>query len=528
MKASNNQQGQTVLDSHSSGDLVTPKVLSECQRNHPLAESTDVSNSVEGKSEPSVVLVAKRLTNSDASSGRIILPRVAVEMNLSFVVAYRHYGLNVRDANGEMHEFVVKSWANGSESRRVFVLEGVGKFLKQYHVGVGDVVGICSRGEEFLVEVNTEEVKQAANSTGRSSAASTPTGAAALHRNHKFSFGKPLAGGHARHSFEGVRCSRSSKCTKLPGHPGFCSGPKAATHKGAALAFQQAAISEASSQEMEWSSWDNFGVDVAEAGDDAHQDGVDQVFVDEATVFQDMQQLPDGLQRLIYIPQRAKVVKQLTEYDLSSRRIVLPADQVSSGFLLSEGVSVHTLAAVDESQGWHFPNVRSWKSVTGKSGYFMEDGSGFLAARGARPGDYFMVYRDSIRSPPKMLVLDGDTCQVKRTIHGPDAEIDFLSLPILLLPYGEHRDLSDGAVSMVKEVKRWHQGRLGGCIKSVCCLLEQGHTGNCCFQERKRCRAMYEGSEYESSRTPAHRERRASRFAAGKADPLVSLLHLLE
>lgn len=47
------------------------------------------------------VLVAKQLTNSDAGSGRIILPRVAVESNLSFVLGYRHYALAVRDCNGE-------------------------------------------------------------------------------------------------------------------------------------------------------------------------------------------------------------------------------------------------------------------------------------------------------------------------------------------------------------------------------------------------------------------------------------------
>lgn len=46
------------------------------------------------------VLVAKCLTNSDASSGRIILPRVAVETNLPFVLGYRHYALPVRDCRG--------------------------------------------------------------------------------------------------------------------------------------------------------------------------------------------------------------------------------------------------------------------------------------------------------------------------------------------------------------------------------------------------------------------------------------------
>jgi hypothetical protein len=48
------------------------------------------------------VLVAKCLTNSDASSGRIILPRVAVETNLPFVTPYRHYALPVTDCQGEL------------------------------------------------------------------------------------------------------------------------------------------------------------------------------------------------------------------------------------------------------------------------------------------------------------------------------------------------------------------------------------------------------------------------------------------
>lgn len=90
------------------------------------------------------MLVAKCLTNSDAASGRIILPRVAVETNLPFVLGYRHYALSVRDAGGRRHEFVIKSWANGTEHRRVFVLEGAADFLRGQRVSVGDAVGICT------------------------------------------------------------------------------------------------------------------------------------------------------------------------------------------------------------------------------------------------------------------------------------------------------------------------------------------------------------------------------------------------
>lgn len=56
------------------------------------------------------VLVAKALTNSDAGSGRVILPRLAVESNLPFVVGYRHYALSCRDDAGRVHALTIKSW----------------------------------------------------------------------------------------------------------------------------------------------------------------------------------------------------------------------------------------------------------------------------------------------------------------------------------------------------------------------------------------------------------------------------------
>jgi hypothetical protein len=39
---------------------------------------------------------------------------------------------------------MIKSWANGTEHRRVFVLEQAGEFLRSNGVGVGDAVGICT------------------------------------------------------------------------------------------------------------------------------------------------------------------------------------------------------------------------------------------------------------------------------------------------------------------------------------------------------------------------------------------------
>lgn len=39
---------------------------------------------------------------------------------------------------------MIKSWANGTEHRRVFVLEQAAEFLRSHGVGVGDAVGICT------------------------------------------------------------------------------------------------------------------------------------------------------------------------------------------------------------------------------------------------------------------------------------------------------------------------------------------------------------------------------------------------
>ena len=42
----------------------------------------------------------------------------------------RSYSLPVKDCGGRTWEFVIKSWANGTENRRVYVLEQTGEYLK--------------------------------------------------------------------------------------------------------------------------------------------------------------------------------------------------------------------------------------------------------------------------------------------------------------------------------------------------------------------------------------------------------------
>ena len=48
------------------------------------------------------------------------------------ILVCRSYSLPVKDQAGGKWEFVIKSWANGTENRRVYVLEQTGEFLKVF------------------------------------------------------------------------------------------------------------------------------------------------------------------------------------------------------------------------------------------------------------------------------------------------------------------------------------------------------------------------------------------------------------
>lgn len=108
------------------------------------------------------VLAAKKLTASDIKNSRAILPRLAIENNMPFVMAYRAYGLCLPDDRGQEWDVVIKSWANGRSDfasphqkrrldRRVFVLEGIAPFLAAHGLTVGSIFGIVVvNGELFL------------------------------------------------------------------------------------------------------------------------------------------------------------------------------------------------------------------------------------------------------------------------------------------------------------------------------------------------------------------------------------------
>jgi hypothetical protein len=105
-----------------------------------------------GQNAP-LVLAAKVLTESDIKQSRAILPRIAVESNLPFLLGYRTFGLVMADAAGIQWEFTVKSWANGradraqserKKDRRVYVVEQMARYLTSHQLGVGDVIGIVA------------------------------------------------------------------------------------------------------------------------------------------------------------------------------------------------------------------------------------------------------------------------------------------------------------------------------------------------------------------------------------------------
>jgi hypothetical protein len=173
------------------------------------------------------ILVAKRLTNSDVSKGRILLPRAAVEANLSFAIGRAH-SLTARDHLSQSWEFTLQSWANGMESRRVYVLEHAGDYIRHHTLKLDDVIGIsCTAEGEFLVEYNTDEVCSAAETQQAARGQGTPAPPVQLPQ------GCPApAGINPLIQHNSGRCTRSEYCNKPAGHPGFCMRTPGAAARG--------------------------------------------------------------------------------------------------------------------------------------------------------------------------------------------------------------------------------------------------------------------------------------------------------
>ncbi len=422
------------------------------------------------------VLVAKTLTNSDAASGRVILPRVAVETNL-VAAAARHTALAVRDAAGRRHALVLKSWANGAEHRRVWVLEQAGEALRAHSAGVGDAVGLCAGpGGELLLRVNTPEVRAAAAAGGgaRFAPGRAPGGAPA---------GAAAAAAAAR-------CGRSNHCAKAVGHAGFCSGPKAAAAAAAATAAPgraapgRAAPSAADSDAPSDTDGGRGAVGASgrsaaprAAGYSSDETAATTLHAPGAAAAAGAAAgaaLPPGAPPLARLPVGALLSKTLTAYDLSSRRVILPAAAVEAALPAARAAEALTLAAVDESGGWRLPALRAWVTVTGARGYALEGAAGFLAARRAAPGDALVAWRAAAGAPPRLEVRAGGPGGAARRPRAPDAPLTFAAAPLLLgggAAPGVQPAFAGAATAAAAAPAACH--RTAGCNKAA------GHQGFC-------------------------------------------------
>jgi hypothetical protein len=139
------------------------------QHNNRAAAQAAAAAEAEGVFK--AVLVAKVLTKSDASSKRIILPRIAIEANLPHLTSGgggfgqgRALHFPALDRAGREWPLCIKAWANGANPKPVFVLEGgVGELMKTHRLGPGDVVGVlASEDGRHFVHWNTDQVRDAA------------------------------------------------------------------------------------------------------------------------------------------------------------------------------------------------------------------------------------------------------------------------------------------------------------------------------------------------------------------------------
>lgn len=93
--------------------------------------------------ESRCVLVVKALTRSDATTRRMILPRISIEANLPEAVGAGSYCIAAHDTKGRVWDFVLRSWSNGHNPKPVYVLEHISDFIREYDVREGDVMGLC-------------------------------------------------------------------------------------------------------------------------------------------------------------------------------------------------------------------------------------------------------------------------------------------------------------------------------------------------------------------------------------------------
>lgn len=128
---------------------LTPEHGSEREKTEAIREKTPAHDEFDDEAMATIedVIVAKALTRSDASTRRVILPRIAVEANLPEAIAVMPPGgsfpLNAVDKHGRLWDLVLQAWSNGHNPKPVYVLEHVSEYMKMYGLREGDIIGVC-------------------------------------------------------------------------------------------------------------------------------------------------------------------------------------------------------------------------------------------------------------------------------------------------------------------------------------------------------------------------------------------------
>ncbi|KAA6418689.1 MAG: hypothetical protein FRX49_11342, partial [Trebouxia sp. A1-2] len=301
----------------------------------------------------SVVLFAKALTASDcctsiSKGGRITIPRVAVESNLPSVADKKHHEVVAWDANDIEWTFVIKSWPNGGENKRVYVMEKTAPYMRRNKMKIGDVIAITRRPDAQLgVECNSEAALHAI-SQGRGRA----TGCANL---------------TAAETIAAQRCLRNSACSKPLGHAGFCdNGKPAAVLRHNPLAGLAAVAEQASNG--------SAGYGQARASPKGRTLAADR---------------PPSSQS----PQGMLVGKFLTKADVEQCRVVLPRMAMEANMPEVVDAKLLHVDLLDES-GITWPVMLSMScSGIAKRMFILEKIGVYLQQHNLKPGDCIAIKR---------------------------------------------------------------------------------------------------------------------------------------
>ncbi|CAL8468833.1 g8374 [Coccomyxa elongata] len=99
-------------------------------------------------------LFSKQLTASDTNKlGRIILPRQAVEHFLPWVEERAGLDLNTCDTSGTRWAFKLKFWMNGSNPKRMYVVENTRNFVRSHNLKPGSILSFyCAPDGQLVVD----------------------------------------------------------------------------------------------------------------------------------------------------------------------------------------------------------------------------------------------------------------------------------------------------------------------------------------------------------------------------------------